>query len=48
MRDAEITEEAIDYLVTNLTPDIAGLSLSNLGPGHLIGDNENRRKSTVS
>ena len=38
LRGARITKEAIDYLVTNLTPDIVGLSLQNLG--HLIGDNE--------
>ena len=38
LRDVRITKEAIDYLVTNLTPGIEGLSLSGLG--HLIGDNE--------
>ena len=38
LRDVRITKEAIAYLVTNLTPDIEGLSLSGLG--HLIGDNE--------
>ena len=38
LRGVPITKEAIDYLVNNLTPDIEGLSLSNLG--HLIGDNE--------
>ena len=30
LRDAEITEEAIDYLVKNLTPNIEKLSLANL------------------
>ena len=38
LRGARITQEAINYLVTNLTPDIVGLSLQNLG--NLIGDNE--------
>ena len=38
LRGVRITKEAIDYLVTNLTPDIEGLSLSGLG--HFIGNNE--------
>ena len=38
LRDADITEEAVNYLVENLTPDIEQLSLGNLD--HLIGDNE--------
>ena len=38
LRDTEITEEAINYLVENLTPNIEQLSLGNLD--HLIGDNE--------
>ena len=38
LRDADITKEAVDYLVENLTPNIEQLSLGNLD--HLIGDNE--------
>jgi len=38
LRDADITKEAVDYLVNNLTPNIEKLSLANLE--HLIGDNE--------
>ena len=38
LRDADITKEAVDYLVENLTPNIEQLSLGNFD--HLIGDNE--------
>ena len=38
LRDADISEEAIDYLVKNLTPNIEKLSLAN--QEYFIGDNE--------
>ena len=38
LRGARITEEAVDYLVNNLTPNIEKLSFANLD--HLIGDDE--------
>ena len=38
MRDGDITKEAVNYSVENLTPNIEQLSLGNLD--HLIGDNE--------